>query len=201
MGRGEVNDWQWVSMGHTGGSRNVSHRAEGQVTVNQRTLQSDNKRVNLAWVGFHIPAPRCTSKTPFTFPAIILSLFQPRQPRVHLIKTLKMPSFCFLAHFVGTFCSANTWRWMKPQATNGGMRQIRMGADGHPLRKGKWPQNWHIWGNHHPCGAQTTNVWTRSLCSPVLAGYRCELGVVETVLTVMRCVAYDTCRIAQSLSF
>ncbi len=37
---------------------------------------------------------------PSTFPAIILSLFQPRQPRVHLIKTLKMPSFCFLAHFV-----------------------------------------------------------------------------------------------------
>ncbi len=104
MGRGEVNDWQWVSMGHTGGSRNVSHRAEGQVTVNQRTLQSDNKRVNLAWVGFHILAPRCTSKTP-------LQLFPPSYclyftlaialQCVHLIKTLKMLLFCFLAHFVG----------------------------------------------------------------------------------------------------
>ncbi|XDV53866.1 hypothetical protein PO909_022273 [Leuciscus waleckii] len=30
---------------------------------------------------------------------------------------------------------------------------------------------------------------------------RCELGVVETLLTVVRCVVNDTCRIAQSLSF
>lgn len=124
-------------MGHTGGSRNVSHRAEGQVTVNQRTLQSDNKRVNLAWVGFNIPAPRCTFKTllPLFLPSYCLYFILAIALQcVHIIKTLKMPLL-----FSSTFCSANTQTRMKPQATNGGMRQIRMGANGHPLRKGRWP--------------------------------------------------------------
>lgn len=156
-------------------------------------------------MGFHIPALGCNSKTAFfiTPPSTIIQCwFQPRHhiPMFPSLSELKMPLFGFLAQFVGTICSANMQRWMKPQATNGGMRQIRMGAGGHPIRKGWWPQNWHIWGNHHPHRAQTTTSGIQPR-SPVLTGYRCELGVVETLLTVMRCVANDTCRIAQSLSF
>lgn len=171
-GRGEVNDWQWVSMGHTGGFRNVS-QSQGQVTqplLIKGLYNQITKRVNLAWVGFHIPALGCNSKTAFFITPLPLSYSVDFNLAItfqcfHLIQTLKMPLFSFLAQFVGTICSANMQRWMKPQATNGGMRQIRMGAGGHPIRKGWWPQNWHIWGNHHPHGAQTTHVWNSTAFS------------------------------------
>lgn len=48
--------------------------ASQPATVNQRTLQSDNKRVNLAWVGFHIPALGCTFKTAFSTPPTLFLL-------------------------------------------------------------------------------------------------------------------------------
>lgn len=104
----------------------------------------------------------------------------------HLIQNLKMPQFGFLAQFVGTICSANMQRWMKSRAT----RSEKVG--GHKI------DTFGETTTHVELRRPTSGIQPRS---PVLTGYRCELGVVETLLTVIRCVANDTCRIAQSLRF